>query len=129
MQPRGHVLRWQGGPTARDDSVAARLLTLAADQGCQPARDFLGKLTALCPAGARVRVVGLVAAAAHLNGRLGTAVKPPMSLATGQIAVRIDGQTKSTSVSWANVRPLGWHHQCRTLNPQKHGARCFRFPS
>ena len=87
----------------RDYTKAARLFKLAADQGFQPARDALGQLTARYPAGTRVQVAGLTAAA-HLNGRLGTAVKPTTPLAAGRIAVRIDGQTKSMSLSWANVQ-------------------------
>ena len=45
----------------------------------------------------RVRIAGL-AAATHLNGRLGTVVQPPTPLAAGRIAVRIDGQTKITTL-------------------------------
>ena len=93
-----------GGTGVRQDlTKAARLLKLAADQGDQPARDALGHLTAAYPAGTRVRIMGLTAAA-NLNGRLGTAVQPTKPLATGRIAVRIDGQTKSVSLSWANVQ-------------------------
>ena len=82
---------------------AARLLKLAADQGHQAARVFLGHLIAACPAGSRVRITGLTAAA-HLNSRLGTVVHPLKPLAAGRIAVRIDGQTKSVSLSVANVQ-------------------------
>ena len=89
----------------QDVSKAARLLKLAADQGSQPARDVLGQVTAAYPAGTRVRIAGLTAAA-NLNGRLGTAVQPTKPLATGRIAVRIDGQNKSVSLSLANVQPV-----------------------
>ena len=82
---------------------AARLCKLAADQGFQPARDALGQLTAVYAAGTRVRITGLTAAA-HLNSRLGTVVHPPKPLAAGRIAVQIDGQTKSVSLSVANVQ-------------------------
>ena len=79
------------------------LLKLACDQGHPPAWDVLGKLTALYPAGTRVWIVGLVAAA-HCNDRLGirTAVQPSRPLAAGRIAVLIAGQTKIASLSWAN---------------------------
>ena len=60
----------------------------------------------MCVAGTRVRITGLTAAA-HLNSRLGTVVHPPKPLAAGRIAVRIDGQTKSMSLSWANVGRVG----------------------
>ena len=36
----------------------------------------------------------------------GTAVTPIKPLAAGRTAVRIDGQTKSVSLSWANVLAL-----------------------
>ena len=75
----------------------------ADDQGFQLARDFLGQLTAMYPTGTRVQITGL-SAAAHLNGRLGTTVTPPAPLAAGRIAVQIDGQTKSVSLSWVNLR-------------------------
>ena len=87
----------------KDPTKAALLRKLAYDQGFQPARDGLGQLTAMYPAGTRVRITGLTAAA-NLNGRLGTAVQPTKPLAAGRIAVRIDGQTKSVSLSWANVQ-------------------------
>ena len=87
----------------QDVSKAARLLKLAADQGYQPARDALGHLTAAYPAGTRVRVTGLVTTT-DLNSRLGTVVQPTKPLAAGRIAVRIDGQTKSVSLSLANVQ-------------------------
>ena len=74
----------------QDLTKAARLLKLAADQSFQPARDGLGRLTAAYSAGTRVRITGLTTAA-NLNGRLGTAVQPTKPLATGRIAVRIDG--------------------------------------
>ena len=64
--------------------------------------DTLGRLTAQYAAGTRVRIAGL-AAAAHLNGRLGTAVTPARPLATGRIAVWIDGHNKIKSLSWANL--------------------------
>ena len=67
------------------------------------ARDGLDRLTSLYPSGTRVRITGLTTAA-NLNGRLGTAVQPTKPLATGRIAVQIDGQTKSVSLSWANVQ-------------------------
>ena len=79
----------------------ALLPKLACGQGQPPAREVL---TALHPAGTRDRIVGLVVAA-HCNDRLGTriAVKPPMPLAAGRIAVLIDSQTKIASLSWANL--------------------------
>ena len=86
----------------QDDAAAARRFKLACDQGSLAARGFLGRLTAQYPAGTRVRIAGLTAAA-HLNGRLGTAVMPTVPLAAGRIAVRADGQTKSVSLSWASV--------------------------
>ena len=86
----------------QDHTAAAGLLKLACDQGFRPARDALGMLAAQYPAGTRVQIAGL-AAAAHLNGRLGTAVQPIRPLVVGRIAVRIDGQTKSVSLSWANL--------------------------
>ena len=95
-------LRGTGVP--QDYTEAVRLLKLAADQGFQPAQDALvtlGRLTAMYPAGTRVRITGHVEPLARLNGRLGTAVQP---LAAGRIAVRIDGQNKSVSLSWANVQ-------------------------
>ena len=55
------------------------------------------------PAGTRVLITGLTAAA-NLNGRLGTAIQPTKPLAAGRIAVRIDGQFKTVSLSWANVQ-------------------------
>ena len=97
------LMHLEGMGVPQDLTKAARLLKLAADQGYQPARDALGYLTAEHPAGTRVRITGLTAAAT-LNGRLGTAVQPTKPLAAGQIAVRIDGQTKSVSLSWANVQ-------------------------
>ena len=100
-----HASNGTGVP--KDNNEAARLLKLACDQGAQPARDTLGDLTAMYPAGTRVRITGLTAAA-NLDGRLGTAVQPTrLPLAAGQITVRIDGvngQTKSVSLSWANVQ-------------------------
>ena len=59
----------------------------------------------VCRAGTRVRIGGLTAAA-HLNLTRGTAITPIKPLAAGRIAVRIDGQTKSVSLSWANVLAL-----------------------
>ena len=91
-----------GTGVPHDFTKAARFLKLACDQGVQPARDLLDKLTAQWPTGTRVKITGL-AAAAHLNGMLGTAVTPTKPLAAGRIAVRIDGQTKSVSLSWANL--------------------------
>ena len=75
-------------------TMAARFLKLANDQGFQPARDALGHLTTACLTGTRVLIMGL---------------------ATGRIAVRIDGQTKSSSVSWATA-------QQRT--PRQHPRHC-----
>ena len=97
--------RYCDGTGVRQDfAEAARLLRLADDQGFQQARDALRSLTAVYPAGTRVRITGLTTAD-NLNGRLGTAVQPTrLLLAAGQIAVRIDGQTKSVSLSWANVQ-------------------------
>ena len=92
-----------GTGVPQDLTKAVRLLRLAADQGFQLARDGLGSLTAAYPAGTRVRITGLTTAA-NLNGRLGTAVQPTKPLAAGRIEVRIDGQTKSVSLSLANVR-------------------------
>ena len=86
-----------------DYAEAARLWKLAVNQGHQPARDKLAKITAQFPAGTRVRITGLTAAA-QFNDRLGTPVQPPKPLAAGRIAVRIDGQTKSVSLSVANVQ-------------------------
>ena len=57
------------------------------------------------PAGTQVRITGLTTAA-HLNSRLGTVVQLTKPPAAGRIAVRIDGQPKSMSLSWANVAPL-----------------------
>ena len=94
----------EGAGVTLDFTEAARLCKLAADQGFQPAREALGQLAAVHAAGTRVRITGL-AAAAHLNSRLGTVVHPPKPLAAGRIAVRIDGQTKSVSLSVANVQP------------------------
>ena len=71
--------------------------------GCLPAEPLLGQLTARWfPVGTRVQVEGLVAAAVP-DGSLGTVVLPATPLAAGRIAVRIDGQTKITSVSWAKI--------------------------
>ena len=69
-----------GTGVPQDTHRAARLLKFADDQGYQLARDILGQLTAKDPAGTRVRVLVRVtglSAAAHLNGRLGTAVTLP----------------------------------------------------
>ena len=100
------VMFYNGTGVPQDHAEAARLLKLACDQGYSPALNLLGKLTAQYPAGTRVRIAGLTAAA-HLNDRLGTAVTPARPLAAGRIAVRIDGQTKSVSLSWANVGRVG----------------------
>ena len=100
------VTLFTGNGVLQDFTEATRLFTLACEQGFQPAEDLLGKLTAEFPAGTRVRIVGLVAAA-HLNGRLGTATQPTKPLVAGRIAVRIDGQTKITPVSWVNSIRLG----------------------
>jgi len=100
------VIYYHGSGVPQDHAETARHLKLACDQGHPPARDFLGQLTAQFPAGTRVWIAGLTAAA-HLNGRLGTAVTPTRPLAAGRIAVRIDGQTKSMSLSWANVGRVG----------------------
>ena len=62
------------------------------------------KLTAQYPPGIRVQITGLTAAA-HFNGRLGTVVQPTKPLAADRIAVRMDGQTKSMSLSRDNVVP------------------------
>ena len=94
-----------GTGVPQDLTKAARLFKLAADQGFQPAQDALVHFTAMYPAGTRVRITGLTAAT-DLNGRLGTAVQPTKPLAAGRIAVQIDGQTKSVSLSWANVQPV-----------------------
>ena len=96
------LLTGKGAP--KDINEAVRLLTLASDQGFQPAEDLLGKVTARFPAGTQVRIVGLVAAA-HLNGRLGIAVQPPMPLTAGRILLRIEGQINVMLVSWANIGP------------------------
>ena len=93
-----------GTGVPQDHTEAARLLKLADDQGLEQARDTHRSLTAVYPAGTRVRITGLTTAA-NLNGRLGTAVQPTrLLLAAGRIAVRIDGQTKSVSLSVANVQ-------------------------
>ena len=86
------------------DGEGVRPEKLADDQGCQQARDALGRLTAACPAGTRVQITGHVEPLARLNGMVGTAVQPTKPLGTGRIAVRIDGQTKSVSSSLANVQ-------------------------
>ena len=65
--------------------------------------DLRGKLTARFPPFTHVLIVGLVAAA-HLNGRLGTAAQPTKPLAAGRIAVRIDGQTKVMALLWGGRR-------------------------
>ena len=88
-----------------DLTQAAQLIKLAADQGYQPAWVALDRLTAVYPAGTRVRITGLTTAA-HLNGKVGTADTLPTPLDAGRIAVRIDGQTKITSLSWVNVTQL-----------------------
>ena len=87
----------------QDHTKAAWLIKLAYDQGYQPAKDALGRLTAAYPAGTRVWITGLTTAA-NLNSRLRTAVRPTTPLAASRIAVRIDGQTKLVSLSWANAR-------------------------
>jgi len=92
-----------GTGVPQDDTKAARLLKLAADQGHQAARDILGQLAAAYHAGTRVRLTGLTTAA-HLNSRLGTVVQLTKPLAAGRLAVRIDGQSKIMSLSWANVQ-------------------------
>ena len=97
---------YNGTGEPKDHAEAARLLKLAADQGHSQALDTLGRLTAKYPAGTRVQIAGLTAAA-HLNDMLGTAVTPARPLAAGRIAVRIDGQTKSVLLSWANVGRVG----------------------
>ena len=96
---------YDGIGVPRDHAEAARLIKLTCDQGYQPARDFVGKLTTLCPAGTRVVIIGLTTST-HLNGRLGTTIKPSKLLAAGQIAVRIDGQTNNMPLSWENTTPL-----------------------
>ena len=95
----------------QDHTEAARLLKLAYDQAHPLAQDLLGDLTPQYPAGTRVQIMGLTAAA-HLNGRLGTAVWPPRPLAAGHVAVRIDVQTKITSLSWANIGPQQAEGRC-----------------
>ena len=100
------VMYLHGRGVRLDLTKAARLLKLAADQGYQPARDSLGSLTAMYPAGTRVRITGHVEPLARLNGRLGTAVQPTKPLATGRIAVQIDGQAKSGLVGWTAVPSL-----------------------
>ena len=98
------VMHLKGTGVPQDLTKAVRLLKLAADQGFQPARDTLGELAAMYPAGTRVRITGHVEPLAHLNGMVGTAVQPTKPLGTGRIAVLIDGQPKSVSLSWANVQ-------------------------
>ena len=118
----------------QDDAAAARLFKLAADQGDLPALDLLDRLTAQHLAGARVRIAGLTAAA-QLNGRLGTAVTPTVPIAAGRIAVRIDGQTKSVSSSWATVGLAHMRRWCPTPNqahlshlaPQMSYLMCLRW--
>ena len=97
---------YHGTGAPQDHAETARLLLLAADQDYEPAQNFLGRLTAQFPVGTRVQVGGLVAAA-QLNGSLGTVVQQPTTLAAGRVAVRIDGQTKITSVSWAKITRSG----------------------
>ena len=70
---------YKGTGVPQDLNEAARLLKLADDQGDQPARDALRCITAMFPAGTRVRITGLTAAA-NLNSRLGTAVQPTRPL-------------------------------------------------
>ena len=62
-----------------------------------------GHLTAVYPAGTRVRITGLTIVA-NLNGRFGTVVQLTKPLAAGWIALRIDGQPKSVSLFLANVQ-------------------------
>ena len=93
-----------GRGVPQDRTKAARLIQLAADQGFQPARDGLHQVSATYPAGTRVQITGHVEPLARLNGMVGTVVQPTKPLGTGRIAVRIDGQTKSVSLSLANVQ-------------------------
>ena len=97
------LMYYNGTGVSQDMTKTARLLKLAADQGHQALRDTLGQLAAACPAGTRVRITGLTAAA-HLNSTLGSVVQLTKPLAAGRLAVRIDGQPKNTSLSWANVQ-------------------------
>ena len=98
------VMYKNGTGVPQDHTEEVRLFQLAADEGFQPARDALGRLTAMYPAGTQVRITGHVEPLARLNGMVGTAVQPIKPLVTGRIAVQIDGQTKSVSLSWANVQ-------------------------
>ena len=98
------VMYLKGTGVSQDHTKAARLLKLADDQGFRLARDALGHLTAEYPIGTRVQITGLTTAA-PLNSRLGTVVRLTKPLiAAGRIAVRIDGQPKSVSLSLANVQ-------------------------
>ena len=102
MQYNLGLMYYHGTGVPQDHLQAARLVKLASDQDCQysqTARDTLDKFTALFPTGTRVEITGLTAAA-HLNGRLPPATMAP---AAGPIAVRIDSQPKSLSLSWANL--------------------------
>ncbi len=94
------MMYYNGTGVPQDSTEAVRLYRLAAAQGLAQAQC---NLALMYPAGTRVRITGLVTAA-NLNSRLGTAVQPTKPLAAGRIAVRIDGQTKSVSLSWANVQ-------------------------
>ena len=71
-----------GTGVPQDHAEAVQFLTLASDQGHQSALNVIAQLTAQYPAGTRVRITALDAAA-HLNGRLGAAVQPPAPLAAG----------------------------------------------
>ena len=96
------VMYANGARVPQDATKAAQLLKLGADQGFQLAQDALAHATAQYP---RVRIIGLTAAA-NRNSSLGSAVPPLTLLAAGQAAVRIDGQTKITSLSCPNITRL-----------------------
>ena len=99
------LVYYTGTGVPQDLTEAARLFKLAYNQGHRPAVGLLRMIAAQYPAGTRVRIAGLTTNA-HLNGRLGT-VKSTTPLTAGRIAVRIDGQTKNVSLSWANVGRVG----------------------
>ena len=97
-------MHYYGSGVPQDHTEAARLFTLACDQGYEPVRDLLGILTAKYTAGTRVRIVGMRAD----FGMLGTVVQPTELHGNrpGRIAVRLDGETKGVSFSWAFLAPV-----------------------
>ena len=99
-------MSYTGEGVPQDHIEAARLLKLACDQGCHQARKNNGALAAQYPASTRVQNTGITTAA-HLNGGLETAVKLTKPLVVDRIAVRIDVQSKSVLLSWANLGHVG----------------------